>query len=325
MAGQQTNLGEAIITVKVDDSGVGPGIATSVQKAQAQASSIAGPGGIDGAGGQSMDAQTAKIETQTRAVDKLGSSMLGLRQAFSIGAVAATGLFVAASKLSDIFINLAKGTKQANDEFVRGISSQNTMAERISSLSAASQDLTNKFSRLNENSNIYSSMMSRISLAWTEGIYTSGQLSERIQAVNKELEESQRIKKQAEIDAAEEKKKADQQAKYEDLEQGMAERRALRIAEEGEQEELDRKAAEHKEYLDAEVAAKKREAAEEQYERDLKQAEAVGAAVEKAFERAIQNTRDRSASLLNVGEITNSIELIGQKLDAIARNTRSRM
>lgn len=350
MAGDTTNLGKAVITVEVDSSKVASGMQQAQQQAQGAVGGISGPGAFADYGGS------------ISGLNYGGST--GMTIGPNIAPVAGPTVFTQAKKDAESavpsmtdFMDSAKGAKREIMAFAGVAGLVATVGSSFFKLGEIiKENVVEALKTGKERAKEFAD-----SLELTKPIELAAQLEDKLKKVNKELaaakayskdEQTAETKKlederdellrklRVESEAARngtEKKAAEDDAKRaalekaayqrrrEEVEQEMAEKKALQLDAAEQQRELDEKEAERKQYLDDETAAKKREAAEEQYERDLKLAERMADAVEKAFTRAIQSTRDRSAGLFNVGEITNSIELLGQKLDAISRNTRSRL
>lgn len=358
MAGDTTNLGKAVITVEVDSSKVASGMQQAQQQAQGAVGGISGPGAFADYGGSisglnyggstgmvigaGLEQVEVKAKAATVAVKETGvaveeslvksfkrstqevTSLLARMSA--VGGVAATFYALGDAIGSGLVGHMEDGTEKAKrfkEELdlrdAEGVAKQ--LAARLEEVNGQLADALETQERIGDSpaGGLGFDVKSETRLKQLRD--EAKQLNQDVIAANENVSGM----KKASDRAQDERDKAAYQRRREEVEQEMAAKKAMQLEAAEQQRELDEAEAKRNEYLDAETAAKKREAAEEQYERDVKNAERIAEAVEKAFTRAIQSTRDRSAGLFNVGEITNSIELLGQKLDAISRNTRSRL
>jgi len=313
MAGPTNQLGEAVITVRVDDSGVGPGFATAVTKAQSAASqTVVSASNVD------------TIVNESRRADE--AIEVGFVKSFKRARASVTSFIGAAAGIAGISF-MAYRVGQAIREYIIDVLSTGTeKAERfISTLdfskpAESAAQLQKELDSVNERlAGSSESMLSQ----WLNGIV--GDTSASLKEESDRLQKSLVISRGAANASVTRKRTQEEQEANKKIAEEQQRNQAQIVSEE------ERNRIERRDEADRDAAEKKKELEDFYADLERREYEAMERAAKRREElmqreeRAIQNLRTQAANLFPTDQITTSLEAVVAKLDRIAQQTRSRL
>lgn len=318
MADAPNQLGEAIINVRVDDTGIGPGIATAVQSAQGASTSVTGI--------------AAEVERSSMGVRATLQSLVSM--------VSVTGLVLAAAaKVADVFNGWAKGTAGAEMSIQELTIGVNSLAARQQVLVDHAKKLNDAYNEVTQNTNAIKAGWAYIANIWN-GMGTPSQIFEKIKLTNDDIDSNNKSMRAAqterEIAAALQVAKAQEVASLQgedkiravrdkDIDELDAKRKQLYSQEAN---DIYQRAIEFRKKAAELEMSEYRERVKREQELQDKSLAALMSRIDaqsRAYQAALDDIGDRSAKASGFDGVITTLEMLGQKLDGIARNTRGRM